>query len=142
MLTDAERDFLHARRVAHFASADAGGAPHVVPVCYALDETTVYFTIDAKPKRRDGRRMKRMRNIEANPRVALVVDRYDEDWTRLGWVMVHGHAEILDLGDEHDAAQALLRARYPQLRAMAIEHQPVVAIRIERAASWGRLEVT
>jgi PPOX class probable F420-dependent enzyme len=140
MLTDRERRFLEAGRVARLATADAGGRPHVVPVCYALLQSTVYFTIDEKPKSRPGARLKRLSNLRANPFAALVVDRYDEDWSRLGWVMVQGRAEILDSGPEHDQAQACLRARYPQLAAMRIEGLPVVAVRIEHVASWGRLE--
>ncbi len=140
MLTDQEQHFLEAGRVGRLASADASGRPHVVPVCYALIQSAVYFTIDEKPKSRPGARLKRLSNLRANPFAALVVDRYDEDWSRLGWVMVQGRAEILDSGPEHDQAQARLRARYPQLAAMRIEPLPVVAVRIDHAASWGRLD--
>jgi len=132
--------FLETCRVAHLATADAQGVPHVVPVCFASAEKTLYITIDAKPKRVADRGMKRLRNIAANPAVAVVADRYEEDWTRLGWVMLRGPAEILDAGAEHDAAQALLRARYPQLAAMRIDAFPVIAVRIERITSWGNLD--
>lgn len=142
MLTDEERAFLDAQRVARLATADARGRPHVIPICFASKGDTVYFTIDEKPKRRDGAPLKRMANMLENPSVALVVDRYDEDWSRLGWVMVRGRAEILTGGDEHDAAQTDLRARYPQLRYMRIDGLPVVAIRIERATHWGNLETS
>jgi PPOX class probable F420-dependent enzyme len=138
MLTDQQRAFLTAQRVARLATADAAGRPHVVPVCYALIRDKVYFTIDEKPKKKPTV-LKRLANLRANPVAALVVDRYDEDWSRLGWVMVQGGAEILASGAEHDGAQAALRARYPQLAAMRIEALPVVAVRIEHAASWGRL---
>jgi PPOX class probable F420-dependent enzyme len=121
--------------VARLATADAAGQPHVVPVCFALDGSTLYITIDEKPKR--GVPLKRVRNIAENPNVALVVDRYDEDWTQLAWVMLRGPAEILADGTEHDAAQALLRAKYPQLAAMHIAALPVIALRIERVTSWG-----
>ena len=140
MLADRERRFLEAGRVGRLASADARGRPHVVPVCYALVAGTVYFTIDEKPKSRPGARLKRLSNLRANPFAAFVVDRYDEDWSRLGWVMVQGRAEILDAGPEHDLAQARLCTRYPQLVAMRIRTLPVVAVRIEHAASWGRLD--
>ena len=140
MLTDEQRCFLDEQRVARLATADATGRPHVVPICYALAGSTVYFTVDEKPKRAPGARLKRLSNLRANPVAALVVDRYDEDWSRLGWVMVRGPAEILASGPEHDRAQAGLRARYPQLAAMHIEGLPVVAIRIDHVASWGRLE--
>jgi PPOX class probable F420-dependent enzyme len=71
--------------------------------------------------------------------VSVVFDRYDEDWRRLGWVMLHGRAGILAEGAEHDRAQALLRARYPQLEAMQIGKLPVIVIAIERVSSWGDL---
>jgi PPOX class probable F420-dependent enzyme len=113
----------------------------VVPVCFALEADSVYFTFDEMPMRGPGARLKRLANLRANPAAALVADRYDEVWSRLGWVMVQGRAEVLEAGPEHDAAQGRLRARYPQLAAMRIEALPVVAVRIEHATSWGRLEV-
>ena len=139
MLTEQQRAFLAAQRVARLATADAAGRPHVVPVCYALLRDKIYFTIDEKPKRKPTA-LKRLANLRANPFAALVVDRYDEDWSRLGWVMVQGPAEILASGAEHDLAQAALRQRYPQLAAMRIAALPVVAVRIDHASGWGRLE--
>ena len=139
MLSDPERAFVAAHKVAHLATADAAGVPQVVPVCFVLLEGVVYITIDAKPKRASGRPLKRLANITANPAVALVVDRYDEDWSRLGWVMLGGRAEILAAGAEHDRAQDALRARYLQYRTMALAELPVIAIRILRVTSWGNL---
>src|SRR2546427_2928638 len=141
MLSDDERRFLAHQRIAHLATADRRAVPHVVPVCFAIRERTLYITIDEKPKRRPGTALKRLRNIAENPAVAVVVDRYDEDWTRLRWVMLRGHAEILREGQEHQDAQDLLRARYPQLAAMQIATYPVIAVRIERTRSWGGLSV-
>ena len=138
MLTEAQRRFVETRRVGHLATADAGGAPYLVPVCFALAEATLYITVDEKPKRRD-RPMKRVRNILENPRAAFVADRWDEDWTRLGWVMLRGPAEILETGAEHDAAQTLLREKYAQYRAMNLADLPVIALRIAHVASWGDL---
>lgn len=138
MLTDPQRRFLESRRVAHLATADAAGVPHVVPVCFAVTQSAVYITIDEKPKG-DPRALKRLKNIAENPAVALVADRWDEDWTRLGWVMLRGRGEILDAGAEHDAAQEMLRRRYPQYRTMDLAELPVIAIRVTRAASWGDL---
>jgi PPOX class probable F420-dependent enzyme len=138
MLTEAQRRFVETRRVGHLATADAGGAPYLVPVCFALAEATLYITIDEKPKRRD-RPMKRVRNILENPRAAFVVDRWDEDWTRLGWVMLRGPAAILEGGDEHAAAQALLREKYVQYRSMNLADLPVIALRIAHVANWGDL---
>ena len=141
MLSTGQQRFLEAQRVARLATADARGMPHVVPVCFAFADDTLYVTIDEKPKRRSAAPLKRLRNISENPAVAIVVDRYDEDWTRLGWVMLQGRADILAGGDEHARAQALLRTRYAQLRVMAIEALPVIAVRVERVLSWGDLSV-
>jgi PPOX class probable F420-dependent enzyme len=110
----------------------------VIPVCYAVADNTLYITVDEKPKRQDIP-LKRVRNILENPKATFVVDRYDEDWRRLGWVMLRGAAEILDDGPEHDRAQALLTARYPQYRGMNLAGLPVIAVRIARATSWGDL---
>ena len=140
MADERELRFLKSCRVAHLATADARGAPHVVPVCFVISGGTLYITIDEKPKRQPTAGMKRLRNIGKNPAVCVIADRYDEDWTRLGWVMLRGHAEILAEGAEHDAAQAMLRRRYRQLDSMKIESCPVIAVRIDRTTSWGNLD--
>ncbi len=137
----AARRFISAQRVARLATADAAGVPQVLPVCFALAGGTVFIAIDAKPKRQPAARLKRLRNIAANPAVAIVFDRYAEDWSQLGWVMLRGRAGILEPGAEgHATAQALLRARYPQYAAMDLSALPVIAIRIEGARFWGRLD--
>jgi PPOX class probable F420-dependent enzyme len=139
MLTEAQRRFLDRNRVGRLATADRSGAPHVVPVCYAIGDGAVYIAIDEKPKNR-AVPLKRERNILENPQAALVVDHYDDDWTRLGWVMLRGRAGLIEPGDaEHAAAIALCRARYPQLRAMKLEALPVIALRIDHIANWGDL---
>jgi PPOX class probable F420-dependent enzyme len=108
MLTDPQRRFLDRSRVAHLATADRSGAPHLVPVCFCLDGASLYITVDEKPKRTDVE-LKRLRNIRENNAVAVTVDRWDEDWTRLAWIMLRGPAEILSQGAEPDQAPALLR---------------------------------
>jgi PPOX class probable F420-dependent enzyme len=140
-ISTAHRAFLDTCRVGHLATADAGAAPHVVPVCFACTDTTLYITIDAKPKGPVAN-LKRLRNIAANPQVSFVADRYAEDWSRLGWVMLRGVAEIIDNGPEHDHAQVLLRGRYPQYRAMQIETLPVIALRVARVTAWGNLSAS
>ncbi|HXP73731.1 MAG TPA: TIGR03668 family PPOX class F420-dependent oxidoreductase [Stellaceae bacterium] len=139
MVSTDERRFVNAQRVGRLATADARAIPHVVPICFALSENTLYSSIDDKPKQDSRRPLKRLRNIAANPNASVVIDRYDEDWTLLGWVLLRGRTEILTEGTEHDHAQALLRARYPQYQTMQITSHPVIALRIERAASWGNL---
>ena len=146
MLSERQRRFVERGRVGHLATADRSGAPHLIPVCYAVAADpnggdTLYITLDEKPKRQD-RPLKRVRNILENPQAAFVVDHWDEDWTRLGWVMLRGAAEILYDGPEHDRAQALLRERYPQYRAMKLAELPVIALRIARATDWGDLSTT
>jgi PPOX class probable F420-dependent enzyme len=140
MLSEHQARFLDSRRVGHLATADAQGAPHLVPVCFVVSEGALYITIDQKPKG-DPRGLKRLKNIIENPVAAFVADRYDEDWARLGWVMLRGPAQILVDGAEHDRAQALLRLRYRQYRGMVLDDLPVIALRIERVTSWGNLSV-
>jgi PPOX class probable F420-dependent enzyme len=139
-LSSVQSGFVHANRVARLTSADAQGCPHVVPVCFALDDVEIYITIDQKPKRGTSSNLKRIRNILANPNVAIVVDHYCEDWSRLGWVMLRGIAEILSAGDEHDRAQWLLKERYHQYQTMQLKQLPVIAVRLTKVTSWGNLE--
>ena len=140
MLSEPQARFLASRRVGHLATADAQAIPHLVPVCFVVSGGALYITIDQKPKG-DVRALKRLRNITANPVGAFVADRWDEDWTRLGWVMLRGTVEILADGAEHDRAQELLRSRYCQYQGMELDGLPVIAIRIERVTSWGNLSV-
>jgi PPOX class probable F420-dependent enzyme len=140
MLSETQARFLGSRRIGHLATADARGTPHLVPVCFAVREGALYITIDQKPKG-NFRTLKRLRNLAENPVAAFVADRWDEDWTRLGWVMLRGPAEILAGDAEHDQAQELLRSRYPQYQGTELGGLPVIAIRIERVTSWGDLSV-
>lgn len=133
------RAFLNQQRVGHLATVSRAGEPYVVPVCYALSEGTIYTPIDEKPKR-SGTLLRRVRNVLETGRAALVVDHYDEDWTRLGWVLLRGSAELLPPGaPEHAQAVSLLRRRYRQYQTMRLEERPLIALRIERVATWGTL---
>jgi PPOX class probable F420-dependent enzyme len=140
MLSEPQARFLAQCRVGHLATADARATPHLVPVCFVVSAGALYITIDQKPKG-DVRALRRLKNITENPVAAFVADRWDEDWTRLGWVMLRGPAEILAEGAEHDRAQALLRSRYPQYHRMELGDLPVIAIRIDRVTGWGDLSV-
>jgi PPOX class probable F420-dependent enzyme len=133
------RRYLEARRVGHLATAGADAAPHVVPVCYALDDQAIYFVADLKPKRRPARALQRLQNLRENPYAALVVDEYDDDWTRLSYVLVRGPAAILPTAPAHARALRLLRARYPQYVEMALDDpasHPVVRIEPARVTVW------
>src|SRR5712691_2031150 len=137
-LTEAEASFVRLQRVARLATADAAGNPHVIPVCYAFDGIRFYTPLDEKPKRVDGSKLRRVRNIEARSEVALVIDQYDDDWARLGYVLVQGHAELLQPENTmHTQVLVLLRERYSQYRTMALEKYPVIVITPERVTSWG-----
>jgi PPOX class probable F420-dependent enzyme len=140
MLSERQARFVARCRVGHLATADARATPHLVPVCFVVSEGALYITIDQKPKG-DVRALKRLKNIIDNPAAAFVADRWDEDWTRLGWVMLRGPAEILADGAEHDRAQALLRSRYRLYQGMELDGLPVIAIRIDRVTSWGNLSI-
>jgi len=134
------RGFLDRQRLGHLATADASGAPHVIPICFALIDETLYVAIDEKPKMGDPLKLRRLRNIAEAPRVAIVVDVYDDqDWSRLGFVLVRGIARVLTGGAEHARAVAALRAKYAQYRAMALEDRPMIAADIERVTTWGQL---
>ena len=134
--------FLVRQRVARLATADAAGAPHAVPVCFAYSGGGIFIALDDKPKDVPPSRLKRVRNILENPSVALVADRYAEDWSLLAFVMVRGRAELVEPGaEEHAAAVRLLRGKYHQYEGMRIEDNPVISIRPERVASWGALAV-
>jgi PPOX class probable F420-dependent enzyme len=143
---DRTRRFLERQRVARLATADAGGAPHVVPICFVLLDDTVYIAIDEKPKTADFLRLRRLRNIAENQRVSIVADVYDdEDWSRLGFVMLRASARVIGPegpGDtqEHARAVASLRAKYAQYRAMALDERPVIAADVTAVTAWGRLD--
>ena len=100
---------LREARVGRLATADGRGRPLVVPVCFALADDVVYSAIDAKPKRDPSRPLRRVRNIAENPHVALVIDHYEEDWTCLAYVLIHGDAQIVDDPEEYVLALRNLR---------------------------------
>ena len=135
-----ELAFVRDARVGRMATVDARNRPAVVPFCYAMlgdDSPFVVSALDEKPKRVAAEKLARVRNIEVNPEVCFVVDRYVEDWSRLAFVQVRGRARIVDAGgDGHAVAVAALRAKYPQYATMAIELRPVIVIEQLRAVSW------
>ena len=136
-LSPEDRSFLHQARVGRLATASAAGEPHVVPVCYVFDGKHVYSAIDSKPKRVAAARLRRLQNLRENPRATLVVDFYDEDWTRLRYVLVIGSAEILEAGHDRGRALGMLREKYPQYQAMRDYGQgPVIRLTPERIVCW------
>ena len=147
ILTPEQRALLAEARTATLATTAPDGRPRLVPCCYALrpDDDTgrpiLYTPLDEKPKRTgDVRDMARVKDILVLPDVALLVDRWDEDWSRLAWLRLFGTAELLEPEPreavEHRLAVRLLRERYPQYVGHALETSPIISVRIERAVSW------
>ncbi len=136
-VAESVRRFVAEARVGHLATADGTGSPFVVPVCFVLLGSTVYSVLDEKPKGTDLMRLRRVRNVLENPRAALVVDRYDEDWSRLGFALLRGPARVVEPGPEHAEALAALRSKYPQYRAMRLDDRPALAIDVQRVTTWG-----
>jgi PPOX class probable F420-dependent enzyme len=115
------------------ATAGPDGRPHVVPFVFALKGDTLYWAVDQKPKRTQ--ELQRLRNIRSDPRVGVLVDTYDGDWSALWWVRMDGTARVLDDGDERARAVNALRGKYPQYREQPLDG-PVVAIDVERWVGW------
>ena len=136
VLTERQATLLNETPIGHLATADGNGRPHVIPVCFACDGQRIYSVLDAKPKSGSLRRLRRVRNILTNPQVSLVIDHYEADWSRLWYLLVRGRAELLEPCAEQAAAIALLRAKYPQYREMALDGNPVIKITPERATGW------
>jgi PPOX class probable F420-dependent enzyme len=129
-------------RVARLATLNTRSWPHIVPVCFAYDGKRFYTAIDQKPKRVTPERLTRVRNIRAVPRVALLIDEYDEDWTQLWYVLIRGKAKLIPKSahKEHTWAIHKLRAKYPQYaRGMLADDAPIIRITPERTISWGKI---
>jgi len=132
-----ERAFISSHRVGRLATVDEEGKPHVIPICYVYNGAYIYSPLDEKPKRVPIERLKRVRNIQSRPEVCLVIDRYSEEWSQLGYVLIQGTALLLQAGEEHEEALRLLREKYPQYRKMALEERPMIKITPKKILSWG-----
>ncbi len=130
--------FVQQARVGHMATSTRKGIPHVIPICFAFDGRFIYTAIDQKPKRAEAMKLRRALNITQNPEISFIVDHYDdEDWRKLGYVIVRGKAEILQTGQEHDHALFLLRRKYRQYRQMNLRNRPVIRIVPTKITVWG-----
>ena len=124
---------MRAARVARLATIDPDGHPHLVPIVFVVDEDTLYSALDAKPKR--SRRLRRIENARARPDVTVLVDHYEDDWSRLWWIRLRGRARVLDRGDELERALRLLAAKYPQYRDEP-PGAPVLAVDVTDVREW------
>jgi PPOX class probable F420-dependent enzyme len=141
-ISDAVRAKLEEARVARLATLDARRGPHIVPVCFTYDGKFFYTAIDQKPKRVVPQRLARLRNIKVVPQVALLIDKYDEDWIQLWYILVRGKAKLIPTSAHKERALAIrkLRAKYPQYAGkMLPDDAPIIRITPERTTSWGKI---
>ena len=151
ILDPIERAFLDAARYGVLATTAPDGRARLVPVCYALTNRfdgigrpILYTPIDEKSKKTDNPHdVARVRDLLVLPELTLIVDRWDEDWSRLAWLRLYGYGELLEPQaserEEHAEAIAALRARYRQYEAHDLEHRPIIRVSIERVVSWGHV---
>lgn len=148
VLSTAERAFLADARRAVLATIAPDGRPRLVPICFVLDPTRpiLWTPLDDKPKATDDpTQLARVRDVLVDPRVSVLVDRWDEDWARLAWVRCHGTASIVEAegrAAEHGAAVAMLRAKHLRYGSHRLEDRPIIRIAIERTVSWGALALS
>jgi PPOX class probable F420-dependent enzyme len=120
-------------RVARLATIDPDGRPHLVPIVFAVDGDTLYSAVDRKPKR--SQTLRRIENARVRSDVTILVDHYDDDWSRLWWIRLRGRARVLDDGEERVRALALLREKYPQYRDEPPDG-PVLAVDVTEVRNW------
>jgi len=141
LLSAAQRTFLESARRAVLATIAPDGHPRLLPICFVVagEPPILYTPIDDKPKRTDDPfALARVRDIQADPRVTILVDRWDEDWTRLAWLRWEGRASLLEPGaGQHAAVVAALRARYSQYATHRLEQHPLIRVTFDRVTDWG-----
>ena len=138
------KTIINTARVARLATIDLECKPHLVPVVFAYDnDRDFYFIpIDEKTKRSRPENLKRVRNIKENPNVALLIDEYNEDWTKLYFIMIQGKASIIG-GKKLDQnemsllkkAHKLLRNKYPQYQKIGVGEY-VIMIMPQKVIAW------
>jgi PPOX class probable F420-dependent enzyme len=147
ILTPGELAFLVEARTAVLATIDDGGLPRLVPICFVATGDTrpvLYTPLDEKPKRvADPHSLARVHDIVQRPEVALLIDRWSEDWSRLGWLRLSGTADVVESGGsavvERSDAIAALRRKYPQYESHGLDDRPLIRIVVDSVRSWGNL---
>jgi PPOX class probable F420-dependent enzyme len=130
-------DLLSEARIAHLATSDQYARPHVVPIVFVYDHPHLYTPIDRKPKRVDDWRMlRRVQNVVTNGRASVVIDHWDEDWSRLRYTILEGTADVLESGEERDRALRMLEAKYDQYHSLPLGDAPVIRVTVERRVDW------
>jgi PPOX class probable F420-dependent enzyme len=120
-------------RVGRLATMDADGRANLVPICFVLEDDRVFSAVDEKPKRT--KRLRRLDNIRARPAVTVLVDHYEDDWSRLWWVRLRGEARVIETGPERERALELLGGKYDQYRDQP-PTGPVIAIHVQEWRGW------
>jgi PPOX class probable F420-dependent enzyme len=141
-MSGAVKKILKNARVARLATLDDKNQPHIVPICFVYDGKLLYTAVDRKPKRVSRERLVRLQNIQAVPRIALLIDEYDDDWTKLWYVLIRAKAKLLPKSahKEHASAIRKLRAKYPQYaQGMLADDAPIIRITPERTTFWGKV---
>jgi PPOX class probable F420-dependent enzyme len=131
--TDVHDSRLTTARVARLATTDPDGRPHLVPIVFALEGDTLYSAVDRKPKRSS--KLRRIENARARPDVTILVDHYDDDWSRLWWIRLRGRARVLADGEERERALALLQELSPPYR-LEPRDGPVLAVDVTEVREW------
>ena len=134
--THHEMILIEQSRHAYLSTASCAGTPHLIPICFAFDGQHFYSVIDRKPKRAIGKPLKRIRNIASNPRIALLLDHYEEDWRRLWYLLVLGSARVLQQDDSYTSALVLLKNKYSQYRQMDLDKSSIIRITPSRFINW------
>ena len=150
ILDAVQRTFAASARTATLATTSPSGRPRLVPICFVIGgddrigRPRLYSPLDEKPKRStDPHDLARVHDLLVLPEASLLIDRWSEDWSRLGWLRLHGRAELLEPEpherEEHATALAQLREKYPQYAGQDLEHRPLIRVTIDDALSWGDL---
>jgi PPOX class probable F420-dependent enzyme len=121
-------------RVARLATIDPDGRPHLVPITFAVEGEVLYSAVDSKPKQT--RRLRRIENARERPDVTVLIDHYEEDWSKLWWTRLRASARVLDSGEEFERARSLLAEKYPQYRGAGLPEGPVLALDLTEWRSW------
>jgi PPOX class probable F420-dependent enzyme len=120
-------------QIGYLGTARVDGRPHVVPFVFAIEDGRIVSAVDHKPKRSPD--LRRLRNIEANPAVSVLVDHYDDNWNRLWWVRADGRGRIVSEGSVHRDAIAALVAKYRQYQENP-PNGPAIVVDVEHVTGW------
>jgi PPOX class probable F420-dependent enzyme len=143
-LGEAQLVLLREARRATLATIAPDGRARLVPVCFAVaaehpdGAVVLYSALDDKPKRStDPHALARVRDIERDPRVTILVDRWSEDWSRLEWLRLEGTASLVGPPHpDHASGVRRLRTRYPQYRGQRLGERPLIRVTVDRAVGW------